>query len=48
MTYGAKKCMRLREYLPSIVKEEPVCFVIGAIAHGSVCSTSLLVGCLLT
>ena len=37
LTYGAKKVMRPREYIPTIMTvDEPVCCVIGAIAHGSV------------
>jgi hypothetical protein len=46
MTYGAKQCMRVGDFLSAHASTaEPICFIIGAIAHGSVCQHSFVHAC---
>ncbi len=35
-SYGAKKCVKLREYLPTVASDRSIALVVGAIAHGAI------------
>ena len=35
-SYSASKCVRLKDYLPTLPRDQPLVVVIGAMAHGKI------------